>query len=293
MAKPAPNSKLRIRELSSIDDFEQVLRLEKEVWESSEADITPLALAVATENAGSIWLGAFDGDHLIGFAFAFPSVHRHPVTPSNSAPGPVGFHSHLLAVREPYRDSGIGYELKLAQRQKALELGITELTWTFDPLRSRNAHLNFSKLGVISNSYRIDFYGPATTSPLHSNSTDRLWVTWRISHERTEQRLRGKTVRNEVLDALTHLAPLVRFNGDGVPVEGDLSQALRRQRIAIEIPGDIERIECADRELARRWRLATRRAFTESVAHGFVVTEFCRSIRGQQGPGAYLLEREP
>ena len=72
MAKPAHNSKLRIRELSSVDDFEQVLRLEKEVWESSEADIIPLALAIATENAGSIWLGAFDGDNLIGFAFAFP-----------------------------------------------------------------------------------------------------------------------------------------------------------------------------------------------------------------------------
>jgi len=293
MAKPTHNAKLRIRELHSVDDLEKVLRVEKEVWGFSDADTTPLSLAVATENAGSIWLGAFDGDNLIGFAFAFPSLHSPSATPANSAACQVGFHSHTLAVREPYRDSGIGYELKLAQRQKALGLGMTEMTWTFDPLRSRNAHLNFAKLRVISNSYRVDFYGSGTTSPLHSNSTDRLWVTWRLSHERIEQRLRGKAVRSEVLDALRHVPPLVRFNGDGVPVEGDLSQALLRQRIAIEIPGDIGRIEAEDRELARRWRLATRRAFTQSLEHGFVVTEFCRSIRGQQGPGAYLLERAP
>src|SRR5262249_39851337 len=129
MSKPTHPLKLRIRELNSVADLEPVVRLEKEVWGFSDADTTPLALAVATENAGSIWLGAFDGDDLIGFAFAFPSLHRHPATPTNSAAFEVGFHSHTLAVREPYRDSGIGYELKLAQRQKALGLGITEMTW--------------------------------------------------------------------------------------------------------------------------------------------------------------------
>ena len=34
----------------------------------------------------------------------------------------------------------------------------------FDTLKA--SHLNFAKLGVISPSYRIDFYGPETSSPL-------------------------------------------------------------------------------------------------------------------------------
>lgn len=281
----AHNPTVQLRELNSVADLERVLSLEKEVWGFTDPDVTPLALAVAMQNSGSIWLGAFDGNELIGFAFAFPRVH------ASSRPLEVGFHSHTLAVREAYRDSGIGYQLKLAQRQKALALGIAEMTWTFDPLRSRNAHLNFCKLGVVSNSYRVDFYGPATSSPLHSNSTDRLWVTWHMSDAGVEERLRGKAVRAELIDTLAHVPPLVRFNGDGVPVLEDLSQALARRRIAIEIPGDIEHIEREDRELARRWRRATRHAFTQALEHGFVVTEFCRSIRGQQGPGAYLLER--
>jgi predicted GNAT superfamily acetyltransferase len=170
-------------------------------------------------------------------------------------------------------------------------MGITEMTWTFDPLRCLNAHLNFSKLGVISDSYRIDFYGPQTSSHLHTNGTDRLWVTWRMADARVQQRLNGKDGSAEVLDALRHVEPLIRFNGDGKPAAGDLSVALSRQRIAIEIPRNMDHIEHTEKELAREWRLATRRAFTGALHAGFVVKEFCRSIRGLQGPGTYLLER--
>ena len=271
-----------IRDLQTLADLERVLHLEKEVWGLEDADVTPLTLAVALKAAGSIWLGAFDASQLVGFALAFPSLER----------GHAAFHSHMLAVRESHRGQSLGYNLKLAQRQRALALGIHEMTWTFDPLRSRNAHLNFHRLGVICDDYRTDFYGPQTSSPLHRNGTDRLWVTWRMADSRAEQRLKGKDSRPEVLDALSTLEPLVRFNGDGRPAQGDLSEALARQRIAIEIPGDIAAIEKENPARAREWRLATRMAFTQSVNAGFVVKEFSRSIRGQQGPGAYLLEKE-
>ena len=144
---------------------------------------------------------------------------------------------------------------------------------------------------MISNDYRVDFYGAQTSSPLHRNGTDRLWVTWHLAHQRIESRLRGKDVRLENLDSLAHLEPLISFNGDGRPAMSDLLQALARQRIAIEIPGDMGRIETENEDLAREWRLATRSAFTESLRASFVVKEFVRSVRGQQGPGAYLLEK--
>ncbi len=272
---------ISIRDLESIQDIEAVLRLEKEVWAFEDVDVTPLTLAVALKAAGSILLGAFDGRELVGFSFAVPSFEH----------GRVGFHSHTLAVRLSYQSQGVGYQLKVAQRLRALALGIKTVTWTFDPLRSRNAHLNFSRLGVMSDSYRINFYGEQTSSPLHTNGTDRLWVTWHLSDPTVEERLKGKDFRPEVLDALAHVDPLVRFNGDGNPAEGDLASALSRQRVAIEIPGDMDRIERDQKDLAQRWRAATRRAFTESIAAGFIVKEFCRSIRGKQGPGAYLLEK--
>ena len=270
-----------IRDLEDISEIEPMLRLEQEVWGLDEADVTPVTLVVALKAAGSILLGAFEGRELVGFAMAFPSLEQ----------GKIGLHSHMLAVRPSHRRYGLGYRLKLAQRERAVAMGITEMTWTFDPLRSPNAHLNFGKLGVISDSYRIDFYGPQTSSHLHTNGTDRLWVTWHMADSRVQQRLSGKDGSAEVLDALNHLEPLVRFNGDGNPAEGNLAASLSRQRIAIEIPGDMDRIEHDDRERARQWRLATRRAFTAALQADFIVKEFCRSIRGQQGPGAYLLER--
>ena len=272
---------ISIRDLNTISDIEPMLRLEKEVWGLDDADVTPLTLTVALKAAGSIVIGAFEGREMVGFAFAFPSFEH----------GKVGLHSHMLAVRPSHREYGLGYRLKLAQRERALEMGITEMTWTFDPLRSLNAHLNFSKLGVISDSYRVDFYGPQTSSHLHTNGTDRLWVTWGMADSRVQDRLNGKGKLAEVVDAVKHLDPLVRFNGDGKPAEGNLAAALSRQRIAIEIPRDMDRIESSNKELAREWRLATRRALTGALNAGFVVKEFCRSIRGKQGPGVYLLER--
>jgi predicted GNAT superfamily acetyltransferase len=165
------------------------------------------------------------------------------------------------------------------------------MSWTFDPLQSRNAHFNFAKLGVVSESYRPDFYGGESSSMLHRNGTDRLWVRWLLGSRRVRDRISGRDGRSEALDTLRHLAPLVRFNGDGRPARAELKEALARERVKIEIPGEILEVERSDMELAREWRAATRWAFTESVRAGFFVADYCRSIRGQQGPGAYLLQK--
>lgn len=290
MPDPKPKSPLAIRDLESFDDLKQVEAVEKEVWNSADLDILPITFIIAAKEAGNLWLGAFDGPRMAGFAFAIFGFEH----------GKLSIHSHMLAVRPAYRDSDVGYRLKLAQRDRALAMRIgsslpsvrvEEITWTFDPLQSKNAHLNFAKLGVVSDHYKADFYGPETSSPLHQNSTDRLWVRWPIATRRVEDRLRGKNPRPEMLDALTHLQPLVRFNGEGKPARADLAAALGRQRIAIEIPSDIGVLEQKDLALAKEWREATRWALIEALNAGFVVAEFCRTVRGQQGPGVYLLQK--
>jgi predicted GNAT superfamily acetyltransferase len=292
---------LIIRDLESIDDLKQVEAVDREVWAVSDRDLIPLALAIAMQAAGSLWIGAFDGPKLVAFAFGFlASEHNR-----------LSVHSHQLAVLPGYRDSDLGYKLKLAQRERVLAmrmenrdaqqfrtpdsrlacLRVEEMTWTFDPLQSKNAHLNFAKLGVVSESYRADFYGPQTSSALHQNGTDRLWVRWALASRRVQRRLEGTSSRAEMLDALSTLVPLIRFNGEGRPARAELSSALARQRIAIEIPSDIAAVERTDLALAGEWRQATRWAFMEALRAGFFVAEFCRTIRGQQGPGVYLMEK--
>jgi predicted GNAT superfamily acetyltransferase len=292
MMSRAGAQQIAIRDLKSIEDLSQLRAVEKEVWGMADEDTLPLTLAIACKAAGNIFIGAFDKDpknsnkeKLVGFAFGFLGREH----------GHTTIHSHMLAVLDAYRHLDLGSQLKQAQRERAMAMGINEMTWTFDPLQSRNAHLNFSKLGVISETYKVDFYGHETSSMLHQNGTDRLWVRWLLNSRRVRDRLAARVAtkdpRVETLDALKLLAPLVRFDPNGKPGRADLLESLARQRVSIEIPGDILEVERADMGLAREWRDATRWAFREAVKAGFVVTEFCRSIRGHQGPGAYLLQR--
>lgn len=281
MTAQPPKPPLTIRDLASIEDLTQAIKVEKEVWGSDDLDLMSLTFAIAAREAGNLWIGAFDGPKLAGYAFAFHALED----------GKPSLHSHMLAVREQYREYDLGTKLKLAQRERALALHLHEITWTFDPLQSKNAHLNFAKLGVVCDKYKVDFYGASTSSMLHQNSTDRLWVKWPIASRRVEDHLRGKDNRAEMLDALSTVQPLVRFNGEGKPARSDLAAALARQRASIEIPSNIGEIEQADPLLAREWRQATRWAFTESLKANFFVAEFCRTVRGKQGPGAYVLEK--
>jgi predicted GNAT superfamily acetyltransferase len=124
---------------------------------------------IAAQAVGAIVLGAFDGADLVAFTYGFPGFEgEHRV-----------IHSDMLAVRATHRDRGLGRTLKLAQRDAALARGVERITWTFDPLQTRNAFLNFEKLGVTADRYLRDFYGD-TSSPLHEGGTDRLWVTWHL-----------------------------------------------------------------------------------------------------------------
>ena len=161
---------MEIREIRRRDELLAVEKLQQEVWGCNDLEVVPALHMIAALQVGAIVVGAFDGGSLIGFAYGFPGFEgEHRV-----------IHSDMLAVRSSWRDRGIGRALKLAQREGALARGVDRITWTFDPLQTRNAFLNFEKLGVVADRYLRDFYGQ-TSSPLHAGGTDRLWVTWHLN----------------------------------------------------------------------------------------------------------------
>jgi predicted GNAT superfamily acetyltransferase len=277
VSEQVAKSAVLIRDLESIDDLHKVEQVEQEVWGLVDRDVTPMTLLIACKEAGSILVGAFDRNALIGFAFGFPSMER----------GHLGIHSHMLAVLPQYRDFDLGYKLKLAQRDRALAKGIDLMSWTFDPLQSRNAHFNFAKLGVVSDKYKVDFYGRASSSALHQNGTDRLWLTWAMQSPRVAHRLSaGQTAARQLPpDAVA----VVFSERGGRPAHGSLSTAIAGKKASIAIPNDIVSLEQRDSAVAWEWRLATRWAFTELLKAGFIVTDFYRASSGT-GTGAYLLE---
>lgn len=271
-----------IRDIETVAEMHATEDLQIEAWGETDRGIVPLNQFAAVRHVGGSLIGAFDKEKLVGFVYGFWG-HVH---------GRIVHHSHMLAVSPAYRNHNLAYQLKLAQQTKVLSDGLTDrITWTFDPLQSVNAHFNFSKLGVVSDVYKINIYGDAGASFLHQNGTDRFFVTWLINSQRVKERLAGNSASvNKSNDALQSSLHLLTNSSSGMPEPlADPRELTTTDSALIEIPSNMITVENADFELARKWREESRRAFSEAISAGFVVTEY---FRKNEQTGSYLLERK-
>lgn len=251
-------------------------KLQQDVWGWDDLDTTPLMNFIIMKELGGTLIGAFDGERVVGFAFGFVGWDE----------GQAVFHSHMLAVHPAYREHGIGLELKLAQRAAAIEKGFNRISWTFDPLQSTNAHLNFHKLGVVSSKYKVNFYGDQSSSPLHRCiGSDRLWVEWFLKSQRVTDRMQvSQNLEIEIGGA----ARLIQLGSDGLPVSRPASELNGRQGV-IEIPERIGLLQRENPSAALAWRHATRAAFVDAFGAGYVVDNFLRADQNENRVGRYLL----
>lgn len=256
-------------------EYRAAEELQIDAWGFRDRDVVPLNQMRAAKEVGGVVIGAFDGPDLVGFVYGFVGLEQ----------GSSVMHSHMLAVKPSYRGRNLGYQLKLAQREFTLKQGIGGITWTFDPLQSLNAYLNFRRLGVFAERYIVDFYGPSASS-LHQLGTDRLWVYWPIESRRVRQRLEGCGAWEPALSE--ELEPLVRCLESNSPArslpELDLSAP-----VTIEIPGDISEVQRGNMQLAQDWRDVTRDAFLEAFRYGYRPEEFICEVRNGRLVGVYLL----
>jgi predicted GNAT superfamily acetyltransferase len=175
---------ITIRKCEALDEMRACFALQKEVWNFTDAELVPVRIFVLAAKIGGHVLGAFDGAELVGFALAIPGMRG----------GHSYLHSHMLAVRQQYRNRGLGRRMKLLQREDALARGIDLMEWTFDPLEIKNAYLNIEKLGAIARRYNVDQYG-ITSSPLQGGlPSDRLVAEWWMKSERVTALLREKSL---------------------------------------------------------------------------------------------------
>jgi predicted GNAT superfamily acetyltransferase len=254
-----PTKTIVIRDIETLDEMHEVEHLQREIWGVSDLDVLPALALRPQKEVGAILMGAFAEGRMVGFVFGFPGILN----------GETIIHSDMLGVASEYRSQNLGYLLKLAQRDAALALGVKRITWTFDPLQSRNAHLNFTKLGVIADRYLINYYGE-TSSFLHRSGTDRLWVTWLLDREPAKA------------PDLNNVFALIRVGEYGEPIVN--TDNADENEVIIEIPGE------ANPEV---WREPTRAAFTSALNTGHIVTGFYVAQRNAQKIGAYFLTRDP
>ena len=267
-----------IREFSSLDEYLACVDLQEATWGVGFSErVSPAILKVA-QLLGGVAAGAYDAHgELAGFVFGMTGVRR----------GELAHWSDMLAVRPGIRDTGLGQRLKAYQRDRVRKMGVDRMYWTFDPLQSRNAHLNLTRLGAVVREYEANMYGD-TDSPLHRGiGTDRFVALWELSSARVEGRMEGQS---SVAPAEAGRAPFaveaVETGGRLRPVRNEL---LRSDRVAIAIPSDISALMREDLDLAIEWRQATRVVFTHYLTRGYEVREFERGQRAS----AYVLVSSP
>jgi predicted GNAT superfamily acetyltransferase len=178
----ATTDKIRVRKCEALEEMRACFGLQKEVWNFSDAELVPVRIFVLATKIGGHVIGAFDGRELIGFALAIPGMRG----------GHSYLHSHMLAVRQQYRNGGLGRRMKIFQGEDALARGFDLMEWTFDPLEIKNAYLNVEKLGAIARRYNVNQYG-ITSSPLQGGlPSDRLVAEWWMKSKRVTTLLNGK-----------------------------------------------------------------------------------------------------
>ena len=255
--KPEPSVEIRL--LRSHDEYAACETLSRDVWGVAERNIVPRELLLTMQLNGGLVHGAFlPDDQMIGFCFGFAGLRD----------GRLRLCSHQLGVLPPYRGTGVGIALKLAQKRDALQRGYELITWTFDPLEARNAYINLHRLGCIGRLYDRDHYGPMEDDLNRGLPSDRFEAEWWLRRDRP------------VLAA--ERAPVIlRRGSNGEPVSS-VATLEPAGAAWIEIPSDFQAVKRRSLELARQWRLESRSAFEAALAAGLVAVDFRRE-------GAYLM----
>jgi predicted GNAT superfamily acetyltransferase len=228
-----------IRECSSIEDFQQCIELERAVWRDDDIGIMPIRLYMISKACNAPTIGAFEpSGRLVGFVHTMIALME----------GHVVYHSHLAAVVEDLRHNDIGFKMKLAQRQHAISAGIPLIVWTFDPLQSRNAHLNINKLGAVVRRYEVNYYSEGLSTVFDSDvPNDRVFAQWWVSSPHVESVLSGN--RPHVED----------------------------QTQSVVIPEDINKVRSRSLDEHLRWRIRVREDFQSALAGGLIVRGFERA----------------
>jgi predicted GNAT superfamily acetyltransferase len=254
------------------EEMTAVEQLQRQVWAAPDIEIVPKDILLAAVHNGGFAFGAFAGADLVGVTFGFPGIYSTPDGPR------LKHHSHLLAVHPDWASQGIGFALKRAQWQMVRKQGLDRITWTYDPLLSRNAHLNIARLGAVCSTYLPSEYGEMHDDLNAGLPSDRFQVDWWINTERVKRHLSRRS-RPALTIAHYRLAEAAfleaRFEpASAAPRPPRAVPALTGHLQLIEIPVDFLALKAADLPLARAWRMYTRAVFEQAFATGYLVTDF-------------------
>jgi predicted GNAT superfamily acetyltransferase len=277
-----PDAAITIRRAESVADYRACQEAQRRAWGVTEDGyLIPIATMVGANLHGGLVLGAFlPGGEAVAMSFAF----------LGRIEGRLCLYSQLTGVSPDYQSRGLGYRIKLLQRDFARTEGIEVIAWAFDPLQAGNAHFNLARLGASAGRYVDSMYGERTDALNAGVPTDRLIAEWDVKAE-PDAWLRPDAAA--VLPRLigTRSRPEAKGKPGEVWVPIRIESEFGPGRVLLEIPADIARLRRESPEIAEEWRFAVRQAFRSAFDAGYRAIHFIREDSPSRRQAFYVLER--
>ncbi len=276
---PPMSTEVVIEPVRDFQGYRACERLQREVWGFQDISVIPDHALHMLVQAGGLLLGAFDGvgpgREMLGFSLSVLGLWEERR---------LRHFSLMTAVKPGHQNQGIGEKLKLAQREHVLRQGIDLITWTFDPLESRNAHFNLNKLGGIVRSYHPNYFGKEMRDALNQGlPSDRFLCEWYLASPRVEARIAGKKSPELCLSEVEVINRTQRLpSGQRAPAGGRLG--LSAPFLFFEIPSNLQALKRENLEVARAWRGECRKFLAPYLEEGYIITGLIR-----QGERSFLL----
>ncbi len=266
-----------IRRLKTIEELTEASRVVEAV--TGYCDIHPGVLLTVVSTGGYA-AGVYEGDECVGALYGLLALRD----------GAPYMHSEMVAVLPSLEGRGLAQKLKLDQRAFALEQGMRLITWTFDPLRGRNANMNIRRLGCEVAGYVPNMYGEL---PGFSGGwpTDQLLLEWHLDSSRVDVAL-----ARDGADACFPVSDLVEITQVSVDERGrerldGWTPGLEGELLALRVPQDVQALRAVDMELVLGWRAGVREAFQHYLAAGYRVEWFLPESAPARN--RYVLSRRP
>ncbi len=268
------SSEVCLRTLDTIGEMSQLVHLQSEIWGYGQPDTDfpyPARALFALAQSGGHVGGAFIDDLPVGLSVAWRGMDPLLQEPY--------LHSQLVGVRKEHRHLGIGFQLKLCQRNFALEANLELVKWVFDPMRSINANLNVRKLGAVIPAYHPDYYGTVQSHFSRGLATDRVWAHWYVASSRVQQRL-------------LHPPPLLKQEPALVQVTSLPDPNFSESEFLVEVPDDFEAIFQESLALAADEQAKIREIFQHYLHQGYLIADFL-VVSGPPRHTFYLFTKNP
>lgn len=266
-----------IKTIKDIESFRRIEALQIEIWGMPERDVVPVHQMQAASGAGGAVIAAVDSDGaFVGFCYGFAGWRD----------GRPLFYSHMAGVLGGRQLQEVGFRLKCAQRQAAIDMGYDRAVWTYDPLQSVNARFNMHKLGATACRFYVNYYGDMPDELNRGVESDRIEVDWELCSHRVRAATSGRAADRAWPQATHALREETETSSPGDPVLG-----LETPAVLMEIPVDFPAMRVRDQGMSHAWRVASREVFLHYFGRGYRAVDFLLH-RGERLRGEYVLSLE-